>query len=236
MLWFMLLSCVMGVTTEEDQTIISFEQTKAAHYVDSSNALKSSVRLAAYNKEGEEVAHGSGNYFKIGRHKFILTAAHNITEDTTLEVADGYRSYKTYPVVVDTLRDIAILIPEVDLRRSKAVEYKTNAGELDLGQVVTYTGYPADLGKSLFTGTIANDQINIMMMQSFALPGSSGSVVFDTKGRAVAIISALRLGMYEFSPFPQMHPTLVYCQKLRDYDRFSIRGIIERWKKSRSEP
>ena len=235
MLWF-ILSCVVGVTSGEDQTTISFEQTKAAHYVDSSSALKSSVRLAAYNEKGEEVGHGSGNYFKIGGHKFIVTAAHNIIKDTVLEVADGYRSYRTFPVIVDFHRDIAILIVEVDLKTSKAVEYRTNSKDLDLGQTVTYTGYPADLGKSLFTGTVSNDQRYTMMMQSFALPGSSGSVVFDTKGRAVAVISALRLGVYEFSPFPQMHPTLVYCQKLRDYDRFSIRGIIERWKKSQSEP
>ena len=235
MLWF-ILSCVVGVTSGEDLTTISFEQTKAAHYVDSNNALKSSVRLAAYNEEGKEVGHGSGNYFKIGGHKFIITAAHNILKDTVLEVADGYRSYKTFPVLIDFHRDIAIIVPEVDLKKSRAIEYKTNSDEIDLGQTVTYTGYPADLGKSLFTGTIANDQRYTMMMQSFALPGSSGSVVFDTKGRAMAVISALRLGVYDFSPFPQMHPTLVYCQKLRDYDRFSIRGIIERWKKSRSEP
>ena len=235
MLWF-LLACVIGVTSENDRTTISFDQTRPAHHIDTSDALKSSVRLSAYTEDDMEVAHGSGNYFKIGGHRFIITAAHNIVKGTTLEVVDGHRSYKTYPVLIDTERDIAILVPEIKLRHAKAVEYRTNSKELDLGQVVTYAGYPADLGKSTFTGNVANDQRYTMMMQSFALPGSSGSVVFDNKGRAVGIISAIRLGMHELSPFPQMHPTLVYCQKLRDYDRYTVREFILRWKKSRLAP
>ena len=235
MLWF-LLACVLGVSTEEEQTTISLEHTKAVHYVNTNNALKSAVRLAAYDESGNEIAHGSGNYFKIGGDYFIVTVAHNIAPGASLEAEDGYRSLKLYPVVVDLTRDIAILIPEEKLRMAKAVDYRVDLEEDMTGDTIVYAGYPADLGKSTFTGTIANDQRYIMMIQSFALPGSSGSVVFNTKGRPIGVVNALRLGMYDFSPFPQMHPTLVYCQKLRDYDRYTVRGFIERWKRSRSEP
>ena len=235
MLW-LLLSCILGVSTEGEQTTISLEHTKAIHYVNTNNALKSAVRLAAYDKYGKEVAHGSGNYFKIGGDHFIVTVAHNIVSGTSLEVQDGYRSYKLYPVVVDVNRDIAILIPEAKLKEAKAVDYRVEFSNDMTGETVVYTGYPADIGKSTFTGTIANDQRYMMIIQSFALPGSSGSVVFNQKGRPVGIINALRLGMYDFNPFPQMHATLVYCTKLRDYDRYAVRELINLWKKSRSEP
>ena len=234
MLWF-LLSCILGVSTEEEQTTISLEHTKAVHYVNTNNALKSAVRLVAYNQAGEEIAHGSGNYFKIGGDHFIVTVAHNIVPGTLLEVEDGYRSLKLSPVIVDVTRDIAILIPEEKLKVAKPVDYRVDIGKDTIGDTVVYAGYPADIGKSTFTGTIANDQRYMMVIQSFALPGSSGSVVFNIKGRPVGVVNALRLGIYEFSPFPQMHATLVYCQKLRDYDRYTVRGFIERWKKSRSE-
>jgi len=235
MLWF-LLACVLGVSTEEEQTTISLEHTKAVHYVNTNNALKSSVKLIAYDDLGKEIAHGSGNYFKIGGDYFIITAAHNMAPGTLLEAEDGYRSLKLHPIIVDVTRDIAILVPEEKLRMVKAVDYRLGLEEDMTGNTIVYAGYPADLGKSTFTGTIANDQRYMMVIQSFALPGSSGSVVFNTKGRPIGVIHALRLGFYEFNPYPQMHSTLVYCQKLRDYDRYAVRGFIERWKRSRSEP
>ena len=68
------------------------------------------------------------------------------------------------------------------------------------------------------------------MMQSFALPGSSGSIVFDNKGKAVGVLSALKMGMYGYSPYPQIHPTLVYVARLDKYDRNIIKGILVKWK------
>lgn len=233
MLWF-ILSCILGVSTEEGQMTISLEHTKAIHSVNNNNALKSSVKLSAFTESGYEIAHGSGNYFKIGGLRFILTAAHNIVAGTSLEIKDGHRYIKTEPIAIDSLRDIAIIIPVQELRNATAVEYRTNTDSDTIGKAVVYAGYPADLGKSAFVGTVANDQMYTMIIQSFALPGSSGSVVFDNKGRALAIISALKLGMYEFNPFPQMHATLVYCQKLRDYNRHTVKELIVRWIESRS--
>jgi len=235
MLW-LLLSCILGVSTEEEQTTISLEHTKAVHSVNTNNALKSSVRLGAYDESGMEIAHGSGNYFKIGGDKFVITVAHNIVAGTTLKVQDGNQSYKLYPIVIDIQRDIAILIPEKELKLAKPVDYRLGIEPDMTGDTIVYAGYPADLSKSTFTGTIANDQMYIMIIQSFALPGSSGSVVFNKRGRPIGVVNALRIGFYEFSPFPQMHAGLVYCSKLRDYDRKTVRELIVRWKKSRLAP
>jgi len=68
------------------------------------------------------------------------------------------------------------------------------------------------------------------MMQSFALPGASGSVVFDNKGMAVGVLSAIKVGMHNLSPFPQLHESLVYVNRLTDYDRYKLEELIVQWK------
>jgi len=68
------------------------------------------------------------------------------------------------------------------------------------------------------------------MMQSFALPGASGSVVFDNKGMAVGVLSAIKVGTHNLSPFPQLHESLVYVNRLTDYDRYKLEGLIVQWK------
>ena len=235
MLWF-LLSCIIGVESGEDHSTISFEQTKPAHYIDNKNALRSSIRIDGLDKEGELLGHGSGNYLKIGGYKFIMTAAHNLEAAARMAVIDRHNYVDLLPVVIDTELDIAILVPEKDLRDTKAVKYMLQQEGSIVGETVVYAGYPGDSSKSLFTGIISSNRMFTFVMQSFALPGSSGSVVFDTKGRVVGVVSALKLGLYGHSPFPELHENLVYCSRPRGYDRYAVRGILERWKKSRSAP
>ena len=235
MLWF-LISCIIGVESGENHSTLSFEQTKPAHYIDNKNALRSSVRIDGLDEEGELLGHGSGNYLKIGGHKFIMTAAHNLEGAKRLAVIDKHFYVDLVPVVIDTELDIAILVPEKDLADTKAVKYMLQEETDITGQTVVYAGYPGDSSKSLFTGIISSHRLFTFVMQSFALPGSSGSVVFDSKGRVVGVVSALKLGMYGHSPFPEMHENLVYCTRPRGYDRYALRGILERWKKSRSAP
>ena len=234
MLWF-LLSCIIGVESGEDYSSISFEQTKSAHYIDHMNALKSSVRVDGLDEEGELLGHGSGNYFKIGQHKFILTAAHNLEGAHKLAVIDGSFYVYLHAVIVDPTLDLAILVPEKDLKDTKAVKYLLLEEKNILGEEVIYAGYPADSSKSIFRGTVSSEMFSSFMMQSFALPGSSGSVVFDNKGQIVGVVSAIKMGTYGMNPFPQLHENLVFCMKPRGYDRAAVRGILERWKMSRSE-
>jgi hypothetical protein len=101
-----------------------------------------------------------------------------------------------------------------------------------LGLTVVYAGFPSDVEKSVFHGSVSSYSKNQLLMQSFALPGASGSVIFDNKGRVVGVLSAVKLGFYEFSVAPQIHPGLVQVMRLRDYDRRRIKEIIVQWKDS----
>ena len=63
-------------------------------------------------------------------------------------------------------------------------------------------------------------------MQSFALPGSSGSVVFDYWGRAIGVVSAVKVGFTGMSPFPELVETAVIVQKIGFIDHGFIKELF----------
>ena len=231
MLWLLFLSCIMGYQEEGNLTTLSIERTHATHHYNYSKALESSLKIICFNGQFENVGHGSGNYFKSGKYKFILTAAHVIDHKYESYIADGEELVGLIPIHVDRSRDLAILVPMRDLWNIEAQWYRVNRSNDLIGKTIYYAGFPQDLGKSLFKGFVAKDGKDKILIQSFALPGSSGSVVFDFWGRAIGVLSAVSVGISSVNPFPELVETAVHIQKIKDYDHDFIKGLFESVKK-----
>ena len=232
MMLLTILACTLGFEYDDKGGSLSFDQTKSAHYFSFDKATQSSIKIISMLKE-EQQGHASGNYFKIGQHRFIITAAHVVSHEETLYAQDYKTLVELEVVHLDVNNDIAFLVPKKKLNSVKAVNYRTNK-QLDiLGETMVYAGYPADLNKSVFHGTVATSGVLSFMMQSFALPGASGSVVFDSKGLMVGVLSAIKVGYHGLGPFPQLHGTLVYVNRLTLYDRYTTEGLLVKWKRSK---
>ena len=229
-----MLACTLGYDYGGKEATVSFEQTKAAHYYYYDKAIRSSVRIISYAEE-EEMGHASSNYFKIGQHHFIITAAHVLGDGESLYAKDGQDKVRLYPAILDESNDLLFLVPEKKLKSVKAVKYVVNKDLDILGKTVLYAGYPADLEKSVFHGTVSTYGISSFLMQSFALPGASGAVVFDNKGMPIGVLSAIKMGMYGISPYPQLHGSLVYVNRLNQYDKYKVEELLVKWKKLKSE-
>ena len=207
-----LLSCMLTMEVDKDRTLFSAEnKTFPSCRQKYQTGLETSVRLK-FDIEGEISGWGSGNYLKMGRYKFVLTAAH-VVEEGQVFVLDGEEEIPARVAYINSLRDVAILIPEQELS-TPAKTAKVNTNEDLINDLVNYTGYPSNLGKSTYVGTVASNDDKKAIIQSFALPGSSGSVVFDKKGKVIGVVSAVSISSSPLSPFPELVETIVYIERV----------------------
>ena len=219
------LSCMITVEDTRDRTAITFEQAETSKAISCRTPLQSSGKILVMSK-GTMLGHGSGNYFKSGKYKFILTAAHVINHPYETYILDGDELINLKPIHIDPIRDLAILVTEKELSTIKAKSFRVNRSNDLTGKTIYYAGFPQDLGKSLFKGFVSKDTNYKLLVQSFALPGSSGSVVFDFWGRAIGVLSAVSVGMSSVNPFPELVETAVHVQKIQDYDHDFIKGLF----------
>jgi len=207
-----LLSCMLTMEVDKERTLFSAEnKTFPSCQQKYQTGLETSVRLQ-FDIEEDISGWGSANYLKMGRYKFILTAAH-VVEDGKVFILDGEEKIPARVLYSNTIRDVAILVPERELS-VKAKNIKINTEEDIVSDFVNYTGYPSHLGKSTYMGTVASSSDKKAIIQSFALPGSSGSVVFDKKGRVIGVVSAVSISQSPLSPYPELVETIVYIERV----------------------
>jgi len=95
-----------------------------------------------------------------------------------------------------------------------------------IGMIIRYAGYPSHLGKMVLNGMVSKQLDKKLILQSFGLPGASGSVVFDEKGRAVAVLSAVSIQMNPFVGIPEIEENIVYAGRLDFMTRVFLKEVL----------
>jgi len=183
----------------------------------------SSVALQVY-KQGYSVASGSGNYFRLGKHRFILTAAHVVEgaeEIVILEKAHTRVSAKV--VYIDPIADLAVLVPTERLLYTKAIPFRRDINN-QMGEKVYHCGHPAMEGWHISEGLLTGTHLDTLLVNTFAWPGSSGSVLFDESGRVLGILSAIRVG----APFgfPSLVEHIVLGGNIKMLDQATLKAVL----------
>ena len=193
------------------------------------NADSSSVKIIIYDEEDQskEIGHGSSNYFRYRGHHFLLTAAHVVSEKNPLKIEDGSNLVDLQIVYIDFETDIAILKPATQLKNIEPLKWSNRKSELRLGEKIYYAGYPSHYDKVLISGMVSSLTERGMIIQSFALPGSSGSVVFDKSGRVLGVVSAVGIGYTPVSPYPVMQEDLVFVSTIAHIDNRTLIEVLE---------
>lgn len=222
---FFLFSCMCSGEIGSEGVRFEFDNSSIQSCKVNDSSYETSVRIDLYSGD-MKVGHGSGNYFKIGKYKFVVTAGHVADPQLGTYVVDDGDLVLAKAVFFDEKRDIAILKLERDLNSVRAKHWRLSKSRDLTGESINYAGYPSDLGKVVLNGIVAKDLDNVLVLQSFALPGSSGSVIFDSKGRVVGVVSAVKVE-YHFGPFPQLHENVVFAGKLDYLNKKFIKGILK---------
>jgi len=220
-----LFSCVMPLLDTSDDMVVENDEHYSFEVSKVDRSLRSSVKLVI-KFDAVEAGHASGNYFKHGRHKFIITAAH-VVDGGEVWIQDGLEIVKSETLWVDKDRDIAIIRPMGELRKTRPIKFKINSDNNKVGTIIRYAGYPSHLGKMVLQGMVAKQKEQKLLLQCWALPGSSGSVIFDEKGRAVGVLSAVAVELNPWVGIPELQENIVYAGRLDFIDRHFLRGVLK---------
>ena len=222
-----LLACQVFYYEDETTKDLGIAKVMNSYNNGINAAIESSVRVDVYTG-GYGAGHGSGNLFKIGTKRFVITATHVIDESDTVVIREKNKNLIPATVVWANLHnDIAILLPLDDFESTKAISY-TNNKERNLdGEKLYHHAYPSEYDGLLVESFVSKSGYFKAIVQSQAWFGSSGSVVFDTRGRAIGIVHAINVEMNPVTNLPDFMESMVFINRLYDLSRKDILGILK---------
>ena len=188
-------------------------------------SVTSAVVIFTFDAEHAPVGAGSGNYFRHGRHRFIITASHVVQNSEIIIVQERGPSAESATVIYnDVENDIAILVLENRLKFTKPAWFALDH-KLEHGEPIYYTGNPGATPFFPVTGMLVGERDNYLLTNLFAWPGSSGAVVFDNYGHIVGVVSSVMVAMD--LGIPQIVPEVCKISDIRKLDLNLLEGKLK---------
>lgn len=159
-------------------------------------ARQAAVKVRSLLEDG----HGSGTYMVAYGRRIVATAAHVVRSESTV-VIDGRNGESVIGkvVFVDDDIDIAfIVVPEMETRTAIKYRPQTRYDERIIGTNITYTGFPSHHDLLTIRGYVSSLAHKMIVSNMFAWFGSSGSGVFDQRGRYLGCVSGVDIGRFGF--------------------------------------
>ena len=198
----------------------------------------SAVRIISYSAAMDGIASLSGTYFKAFNKHYVFTVMHGLGNRcgfTKIIVDNKFFNCIDY-VVIDVMDDYAIIEVEPIINRipiripqdlPKNQEWRKDIPVLTR---VYHTGYPNNMGPLTFDGTIVGySEEDYMYVNSYAWSGSSGSGVFNERGKLIGYVLALDVGVSEYGVHILEDIVVVVPTSAVDWTHFleSILGMDE---------
>jgi len=149
--------------------------------------------------------YGTGTVFEKSGKTYVLTAAHVVTgvdnEPIAVFVVHGEEQKPATIAYIDSGSDIAILaIDEMETRDPYRLKFRRS--EIGVGDRAGYCGFPNRRDLACFSGGISHTSDGVINLHSYAFGGASGSLVVDSRGKAIGILSAIEVARFYGMPTP----------------------------------
>ena len=168
-------------------------------------SVNSVVAVFSISDDSSQLSTLSGTYFEFNGEYYVLTSAHGILGGCTRIVASHLDEQSSCEEIKVINREVDYAIFKVEKMESREPLKLRNAlpsarKSYKLLDKVYYTGYPNSIGPTTWSGTIAGSSGDYLILQSYAWSGSSGSGVFDERGKLIGIVMALDVGQTPMGP------------------------------------
>ena len=228
---FLLLSCRLFYYGDDQVSQVEITKVVNGWNVGLNRSYSSSLKVMVMTEDGP-IGHGSGNLFHYYSEFFVVTAAHVVSENLDYLLQEENGNVLSCRVIYrDIGNDIAIIKPYGEFTKTISSPYLVNMQKDLIAQELYYAGNPGELSHVAIRGWVAESGHERIIMQSFAWPGSSGSVVFDAAGRVIGVVNAIPLvpNFYEGTMMPMSQ--IVMVQRLEVLPRKTIREALLNEKK-----
>jgi hypothetical protein len=168
---------------------------------------KSAVRIISIDTESGMVSTFSGTYIEAYDSYFVVTVAHGMVGPCEFtKIVYNQELHECLKIIeINELQDYAIIqIDEIKERSPIKIPQDLPRnhqwrGAFTLLNKVVYTGYPNSIGPLSIGGSVAGvSGTQFIYLDSYAWEGSSGSGVFDSKGKYIGYVVAIDVGATKF--------------------------------------
>jgi len=161
---------------------------------DSLTKTEKKVRSSAV-KITDGYGHGSGGIVQYYDLQLVFTAQHvanGVIGGTYYAMKNG-EIKETVLIYSDSLHDMSILYLLQDFNYAKPLKFSPRKNILEVGEEITYSGFPSDHKLMTFRGRVAgyemlDDAGMQILLHTHGWFGCSGSLVYDSAGDVVGVL------------------------------------------------
>ncbi len=222
---FFLLVMVSSPHAGEPETVKPQDFVTISKNISASmSGTEKKVREAAVRvRTPDAPGHGTGSLVNYKGLHFVFTAEHVVDDPyTRIYIVEKYGVQKLGALVyADPIHDIAVLYLPEKFNNIEGIKFEPYNRVLEVGEEVTFSGFPSNHQLMTVRGRVAGYEVikhggTQMIIHTYGWFGSSGSVVYTSKGKIAGILWGIDLEYPGESETPQIIEDMMWVVPIKN--------------------